>query len=254
MKLRVSELGAGPPICLLHGLFGAGRNLGVVARALAPRHRVLLPDLRNHGRSPHAATMTYAEMAADIRETLAAAGALPAALLGHSMGGKVAMRLALDDPDAVTRVLVADIAPIPYPPHFRGPGAAMLALPLVPGLTRVAASAQLAAAIPDDALRAFLLQGLDLADPPVWRIGLAEIMRNLTDIESWDVPPGARYDGPTLFLAAGRSDYVTETARPAIRALFPAARFATLKDAGHWLHADQPAAFNAAATAFFNPA
>lgn len=253
MILHSSELGAGPPVCLLHGLFGVGRNLGAVARALAPRHRVLMLDLRNHGASPHAPAMDFATLAADVRETLAALGALPAALLGHSLGGKVAMRLALADPAAVTRLLVADIAPIANPPHFHDIAAAMLALPLTPGLTRAKASLALTSAIPDAALRTFLLQNLTI-DPPAWRIGLPEIIAALPTIEGWTTPPRTHYPGPTLFLAAEHSTYIPNSAHATIRALFPAARIEVIHGAGHWLHADQPAAFNAAVTAFLTPA
>ncbi len=115
------------------------------------------------------------------------------------------------------------------------------------------ASALLAPAVPDAALRAFLLQNLRLEGAPAWRLGLAEIAANLPLLEGWDVPPGARYEGPALFLSGARSSYVRPDYRPAIRALFPAARFATLRDAGHWLHAEQPEAFAETAAAFLAP-
>jgi pimeloyl-ACP methyl ester carboxylesterase len=249
--LSAQEAGEGPPICVLHGLFGAGTNLRTATRSLQATRRVILLDLRNHGNSPHAPAMSYAEMAADVRETLAALGALPAAFLGHSMGGKAAMRLALDAPEAVTRLLVADIAPVAYQPHFHELVAALRALPLRPGLTRAEASALLAPYVEDAALRAFLLQNLRFgAGAPAWRIGLDAIAANLSLLEGWEAPPGAAYGGPVLFLAGERSGYVRPEYRPAIRALFPAARFATLRDAGHWMHADQPEAFAATATAF----
>ena len=253
MILRAEEMGNGAPVCVLHGLFGSATNLRTVGRRLAATRRVLLLDLRNHGTSSHASSMSYAEMAADVRETLASRDALPAALLGHSMGGKVAMRLALEAPGAVSRLLVGDIAPVTYPPHFRDLAAAMLALPLRPGLKRAEADALLAPAAQDRALRAFLLQNLVLGEAPAWRIGLAEIAAALPGIEGWDAPTGASYGGPALFLSGGRSDYVRAADRPLIRALFPAARFVTLRDAGHWMHADQPEAFAATATAFLAP-
>jgi pimeloyl-ACP methyl ester carboxylesterase len=249
--LHAIEAGAGPPVALLHGLFGAARNLGVVQRALAPRHRVLALDLRNHGESPHAEGMAYADLAADVRETLGARGALPCALLGHSMGGKVAMQAALTAPTEVSRLLVADIAPVPYHGAFAAYAEAMAALPLTPGLSRAAAEAALAAAVPEPAVRAFLLQNLRLSPTPAWRIGLAEIRRALPQILDWDAPPGARYPGPALFVAGAQSDYIRPEHRPLIRALFPAARFVTLKGAGHWLHADNPVGFARLAEDFF---
>ncbi|MGH7155592.1 MAG: alpha/beta fold hydrolase, partial [Acetobacteraceae bacterium] len=119
MILNAVTTGVGPDLVLLHGLFGSARNFGTVQRALAARFRVTTLDLRNHGTSPHAAGMDYGMMAADVLETLEAAAMLPASILGHSMGGKVAMRLALERPEAVSALIVADIAPVPYPPHFR---------------------------------------------------------------------------------------------------------------------------------------
>lgn len=249
MILHAIEVGSGPPVALLHGLFGAARNFGAVQRSLSGRYRVIALDLRNHGASPHAADASYAAMAADVLDTLAALGASPAALVGHSMGGKVAMTAALLQPGAVSRLLVADIAPVRYEPHFRAYADAMHALKLRPGLTRAEASAALAPAVPDPAVRGFLLQNLHLGAQPAWRIGLDELAAALPGIEGWD-PPGAQYPGPVLVLSGARSDYVRPEHRPLFRALFPAVRFATLRDAGHWLHADQPEAFTATVAAF----
>jgi pimeloyl-ACP methyl ester carboxylesterase len=243
MILHATTLGAGAPVVLMAGLFGQGRNFGALQRHLGMRARAIALDLRNHGESPHADTMSYAEMAADVVETLATLDALPCALLGHSMGGKVAMRAALDRPDAVARLIVADVAPVPYDHDFADFIAAMRAVPLSPGLTRAAADAALAAAgIADGRVRGFLLQNLRLAPEPGWRLGLDAIERAMPQITGWEETPGARYDGPATFLAGGASDYLLATHHAAIRALFPAARFETVDGAGHWLHADQPAA------------
>ena len=238
MILAAREAGGGPPLCLLHGLFGAARNFGALQRRFAAQFRVIALDLRNHGASPHAPGMSYGTMAEDVRETLAAMDALPAMILGHSMGGKVTMRLALERAEDVRALVAADIAPVPYPPHHREMAAAMLALPLTPGLTRAGADAALAAAVPEPEMRGFLLQNLITGENPSWRNGLAEIAAAMPDIVDFPVPPGARYEGPTLFVAGARSDYIRPEHRPIIRALFPAARFATVPNAGHWLHAD----------------
>lgn len=250
MILHAREAGEGPPVVLLHGLFGSARNLGTVQARLAARYRVLALDLRNHGDSPHEFGMDYATMAEDVRETLAARDALPAALIGHSMGGKVAMRLALAAPEAVTRLLVADIAPVAYPPGFGAYAAAMAGLSLHAGLTRPEADAALAPVIPEASVRTFLLQNLRLGEAPSWRIGLSEIAAALPDIEGWSAPPGASYGGPTLFVSGEVSPYIQAEARPTIRTLFPAARFVTLRHAGHWLHADNPDGFVAVVQAF----
>ncbi len=251
MILRTIASGAGPPIALLHGLFGTARNFGAVQKALSARHRVLAMDLRNHGESPHDPAMDFDLMAADVLETLAAHAVGPAGLVGHSMGGKVAMRAALAAPDAVARLLVADIAPVSYPGGFATYAAAMQAIPLTPGLTRADAAAALADAVPDPRVRAFLLQNLRLGDTPAWRIGLGEISAALPAILTWPELAGRTYAGPTLFVAGEHSDYIRPDHRPTIRALFPHARFVTLKDAGHWLHADNPAGFLAITEAFF---
>jgi pimeloyl-ACP methyl ester carboxylesterase len=249
MRLAVHAAGEGPPVVLLHGLFGSARNLGGLQRALADQFRVVSLDLRNHGDSPHDPAMDYATMAADVTETLDAEGVLPAAILGHSMGGKVAMTLALQAPDSVRRLVVADIAPVTYPSHFGAYVAAMLPVP--PEFSRAQADAALLDAIPDKAIRSFLLH--NFRSGAGWRVGLAEIAASLPRIESWGDDGTQPYAGPALFVTGARSDYVQEKDRPAIRALFPTARFVAIRDAGHWLHAEQPAAFNATVAAFLKP-
>ncbi len=244
MILACTEAGEGPPLVLLHGLFGAGQNWGAIRRALAPRFRVLAPDLRNHGASPHHADMSYAAMAADVAETMDAAGIARAAVLGHSMGGKVAMTLALTQPGRVERLVVADIAPVRYRPTLRAYVAAMQALPLAPGLARRDADATLAVTIPEPGIRAFLLQSLRFeTDPPSWRLGLAEIAAAMPAIEDFSPPPGAAYGGPTLVMAGARSPYIRAEDHAAFRALFSRVQFATVPDAGHWIHAENPAGF-----------
>ena len=244
MILRTVEAGEGPPVALLHGLFGHAGNFGAVQRHLAARHRVVAVDLRNHGGSPHAPGMRYPAMAEDVLETLRHLRALPCAVVGHSMGGKTAMAMALEAPAAVARLVVADIAPVAYAHHNRSIAAAMMAIPLAPGLTRAAADAALAEAVPAPEVRSFLLQNLRFGPQPVWRIGLSEIAASVPDLEGWPALDGV-YSGPALFIAGARSDYILPEHRAPIRALFPAARFVTLKDAGHWLHADNLAGFNA---------
>jgi esterase len=243
---------AGSPVVLLHGVFGQARNFGQIQRALAQRWRVIALDLRNHGASLHAPDMRYATMAEDVLETLAALDARPAALIGHSMGGKVAMRAALLRPASVERLLVADIAPVVYKPHNQPLVEAMMTIPLHDGLTRGEADAMLLGAVPEASVRAFLLQNLRLGAPPEWRIGLDEIAASMADIEGWDGPADAQYAGRTLFVAGETSNYIRRDDRPAIRMLFPGARFVTVKHAGHWVHADNPAGFLAVAEAFLS--
>jgi esterase len=247
MRLNLVEAGEGPPVALLHGLFGAAQNWGAVQKALAASgRRVLALDLRNHGASPHAAAMDYPAMAADVAETLAAASALPAAVVGHSMGGKVAMALALARPEAVARLVVADIAPVRYPPGLRGYAEAMRALPLRPGLTRREADAALAGPVPEVGIRAFLLQNLRFdTHPPRWRLALEEVTAALPVLEDFAgiAAEEARYGGPVLVLSGERSDYVRAEHHARFRVLFPAVEFATVPKAGHWVHAENPAGF-----------
>lgn len=252
MILEATELGSGPPVALLHGLFGAAANFGTVQKRLAERYRVIALDLRNHGNSPHAPYMSYPVMAEDVLETLRARNALPCALVGHSMGGKVAMAAALEAPGAISRVLVADIAPVVYPPVFRAYAQAMAAMRLSGDLTRVAADRMLSATVDSPAVRAFLLQNLRFGAQPGWRIGLDAIAGGLHVLEGWPELDENAYLGPSLFVSGARSDYILPEHRPIIRAMFPAARFAVLKNAGHWLHADNPEGFVSLVDAFLS--
>jgi pimeloyl-ACP methyl ester carboxylesterase len=254
--LHAESAGEGAPVALLHGLFGRARNLAGVARGLAAEHRVISLDLRNHGASPHAPGMSYAAQAGDVMETLDALFAFPADLLGHSMGGKVAMACALAAPERVRRLLVADIAPVAYDHANAAIAAAMQALTFRAGMSRADVAGALARAVPDPAVRAFLAQnyqpGTAAGAAPGWGIGLDFIAAGIKEIQAWPAfPPGSRFEGPALFVAGDRSDYVRPAHHAVIRALFPAARFVVLADAGHWLHADQPAAFLEVARAFF---
>ncbi len=251
MILHAIEQGRGSPVCLLHGLFGRAQNLAGLARRLCVRFRVVSLDLRNHGDSPHAAGMGYADMAQDVLETLAALDALPACMLGHSMGGKVAMVAALQAPDRLSRLTVADIAPVAYAHHNDGVARALQNLPLRPGLDRRQADAFLAGAIPDAVVRGFLLQNLVLGPAPRWRIGLDHIAGGIGQVEGWpDLSANPQYQGPALFVSAARSDYIQPAHHASIEALFPHAIVTRLEDAGHWLHADQPEAFGRLVEAF----
>ncbi len=251
MILHASEIGAGDPFVLLHGLFGRSQNLGTLARRLASRFRVISLDLRNHGASPHAAGMSYEAMADDVLETLADRNVMRASVLGHSMGGKAAMLLALTHPERIDRLIVADIAPVSYRHSNAAVSAALLGVPLEPGLTRAAAETYLETAAPDPSVRAFLLQNLIPGATPGWRIGLEHIAADMRLIEGFPaVPDGARFEGPTLFLRGANSGYVKESALPVVRALFPGAVLETVENAGHWLHAEQPEAFAAAVERF----
>jgi pimeloyl-ACP methyl ester carboxylesterase len=253
VRLAAVEYGTGSPVAILHGLFGSGRNWATIARHLAARHRVVAFDLRNHGASPWADTMSYPEMAEDVADSLVALGCRPAALIGHSMGGKTAMIMALADPAAVTRLVVVDIAPVPYKPHHLGLVQAMRALDLAGIARRGEADRRLAGAVPDPAERGFLLQNLVFDPDPRWRLNLETIERELPALGEFpEPPPGTTYDGPSLFVAGARSNYVRPEYETAIRRLFPQARVHRIAEAGHWVHAERPDALLAAVEPFLS--
>jgi pimeloyl-ACP methyl ester carboxylesterase len=240
MKLATSVTGEGKPLVLIHGLFGRARNLGIIARGFSDRYRVISLDLRNHGASPQVPGMAYADMARDVAATLADLNALPACVLGHSMGGKTAMMLALMQPEAVEKLCVVDIAPRVYGGHNRQVSEALLSLPLDRPMTRADADAMLAPAVPDAAMRGFLLQNFKPGEAPGWSIGLRNIVDGMEDICGWP-DQAATFTGPSLLVTGALSDYVTEADRADIVRCFPAARIMPIEGAGHWVHADKPA-------------
>ncbi|GCE82347.1 alpha/beta fold hydrolase [Komagataeibacter diospyri] len=250
MLLNTIELGpenddlSQPPVVFLHGLFGRARNFGFFQRRIAATRRTLALDLRNHGASPHG-PMDYPTLAADVCETLAAHNALPATVVGHSMGGKTAMMLALSFPAEVHSLMVVDIAPGEGGFSQSHELARKLAdLPLPDFLDRAGADAWLGQVIPEKSVRDLMLMNLDLGERPRWNIGLREIVASMPVIIGWpDLQPGIHYDGPTLFVAGGRSHYIQPDNYPAMRRLFPHYRLETIPDAGHWVHAQAPQAF-----------
>lgn len=243
--------GTALPLLIVHGLFGSARNWGVIARRLADVREVIAVDMRNHGASPWFPTQGYPEMAADLAEVISANGG-QVDVLGHSMGGKAAMLLALTRPDMVGRLIVADIAPVAYPhdntPHVR----AMQALALEGLVTRGQADAGLAVTVPEESLRAFFLQSLDLkADPPRWRLNLDVLANEMPKIVGWPQVTG-QFPGRSLFVSGANSGYVRPENRAAILSLFPAARFVKIPGAGHWLHAEKPREFEETVRVFLS--
>jgi pimeloyl-ACP methyl ester carboxylesterase len=245
IQLAVTEYGSGPPLAILHGLFGSGRNWRSIAQQLAARHRILTFDLRNHGVSPWAEAMSYPEMVEDLRASRRAHGVANTVLLGHSMGGKVAMLAALLHPGEVDRLVVVDIAPVRSPPTLLAYVRAMRTADLRGITRRSEVDAELAEAVPDPAERAFLLQNLIIdAGTARWRVNLEAIERDFSAIIGFpDLPAGTAYSGPTLFVAGARSGHIRPEHEPVIRQLFPQVRIVRIKGAGHWLHAEQPQTF-----------
>ncbi|HUZ72565.1 MAG TPA: alpha/beta fold hydrolase [Stellaceae bacterium] len=252
VALAAAAFGAGPPVLILHGLFGAGANWTTVAHHLAARFRVVTLDLRNHGASPWAEPMDYAAMAEDVAAFMAARGIGRAALVGHSMGGKAAMVLALTEPHLVERLVVVDIAPVAHRPLHGVEVEAMQALDLRGVRRRAAADALLRLRIPDDAVRHFLLQNLVAGpDGMTWRLNLAAIAAAMTTLAGFPaLPVGAAYRGPVLAVRGERSDYIADRDLPAFRRLFPTLDLVTIAGAGHWVHAERLEEFLAVVTPF----
>lgn len=238
-----SQGASAPPLVIAPGLYGSARNWGVIARRLADIRNVVTVDMRNHGTSPRFASQSYPEMAADLAEVIASLGS-PVDLLGHSMGGKAAMHLALTDGALIRRLVVADIAPVAYDHDQTRHVRAMRGLDLAGVTLRSEADLRLADTIEDPALRAFFLQSLDLKAEggPRWRLNLDVLEAEMPKIVGWPGTQG-HFDHPTLFLTGANSSYVLPEHRATIRALFPKARFAKLPDTGHWLHAEKPREF-----------
>jgi esterase len=255
MKLAVAEAGEGPPLIILHGLYGSSRNWATAAKRLSGRWRTLCLDLRNHGASPWADGVAYRAMAEDVLETLAAAGVEePPVVIGHSMGGKTAMTAALMKPEALRALVVVDIAPVAYGHSHEGFITAMRALDLSAFSRRAQADEALAVAVPEPGVRTFLLQNLVFEDGRGrWRINLDAIEAAMGELTGFPfAPDAARYERPALFVVGGESAYVDGASVRAIRGFFPNARVETIAGAGHWVHAEAPAAFMAALEGFLD--
>jgi pimeloyl-ACP methyl ester carboxylesterase len=248
LSLHYREAGraTGEPVLLLHGLFGSAANWGRVSRILADDWRVLVPDLRNHGQSPHAAQHDYPAMAADLVALLDRLEIEAATLVGHSMGGKVAMHLALTAPHRVARLGVVDMAPVRYAHDFDDVLQAFDAVD--PGAIAGRSDAERAMADRRVAagMRAFLLQNLvrDADGGWRWRLNLAALRRAQPDLRGFpDVEPGTAYTGPARFIRGALSDYVRPEHEARVRELFPGAAICEVAAAGHWVHAEQPSGF-----------
>ena len=249
----VGDETAATRVVFLHGLFGRGRNFTRIAAGLEPEAQSLMVDLPNHGRSAWTEHFDYAQMAdlvaAHLRGGFAESG--PVDVVGHSMGGKVAMRVALQRPDLVQRLMVVDISPV------KGLGSSfdtligsMQSLDLNAITSRSDADEKLAVGIPNPVVRGFLMQNLRHEPGPDgqrtwhWQMNLHALARDLrTHVADWPDTDDRTYPGPVLWVAGEHSDYIRPEAAPAMRALFPKVITVTIKGAGHWVHSEQPEAF-----------
>lgn len=251
MQLSYQSYGQGRPLVILHGLFGSATNWTSLGKALGAHYRVLAVDQRNHGSSPHSAELSYSLLAEDLRGFVTEHELGPIYLLGHSMGGKTAMEFALREPATVERLIVVDIAPRAYPPHHDEILDALGSLDLSAYTSRSALDAALAECIDDLPTRQFLLTNAtrDEQGQFRWKLNLPAIDRNYAQLTA-AIPGGRSFDSPTLFVRGARSDYIQPQDEATIRALFPQATISTIEDAGHWIHAEAPAAFAALVRAF----
>lgn len=229
------------PLVLAHGLFGSGANWRGVAKRLSGDRRVLVVDMRNHGRSFHADSMSYEEMARDILDTLDAENIDRADLLGHSMGGKAAMVAALLSPRAVEHLVVVDIAPVNYTHSHMPLIDAMMGVDVAALNSRKEADDALQEAIQDTMTRQFLLQSLEKAESGYrWRLNLDALKHGMGDLIGFPDLDATKFDGPALFIHGAESEYVQPEHHTRIERYFPNAVDVAVDQAGHWVHADQP--------------
>ena len=244
MQLHFQSFGNGPPLIILHGLFGSLENWHSISRNLATDFQIFAVDQRNHGRSPHAPEMSYQLMAEDLREFAASQHLASANLLGHSMGGKTAMLFALTFPELVKKLVVVDIAPRAYPDHHREILKALSSLDLSSFKSRAEMDSHLATSIPGLAVRQFLLKNVkrDQAGRFYWQMNLAAIKANFARLSEEISTPGS-FDKPTLFIGGERSNYIGGDDLPAIQKLFPRVQYFQIAAAAHWVHAEAPEPF-----------
>ena len=268
VRLSARSMGeAGSRVAFVHGLFGQGRNWTTIARGLAGDHRVTLLDLPDHGHSPWTDRVDYVDMAERLAAELDLSGE-PVTLVGHSMGGKVAMQLALRRPELLRALVVVDIAPVEYPlsggrtedpdeeaSPFAAYIAAMQAIDLTGLRSRTEADDALRDVVPSRMVRGFLLQNLEREGTAGWRwrLNLEVLCRDLDRLRGFpEPPPGARYEGPVLWIAGANSHYVLDRDRDRMQQLFPSTRLVRIKNAGHWVHSEQPETFTATLRRFLD--
>lgn len=244
MNLHFESYGQGEPLVILHGLLGSADNWHSIATKLASHFRVYTLDQRNHGHSPHSSEMDYSLLAQDAHDFIKSQGLADALVLGHSMGGKTAMQMALLYPRQVRRLVVVDIAPRGYAPRHWSMLQAMASLDLAHSRTRSELESALAPVVADLSTRQFLLKNAVRTETGHfdWRIGLRQIIQNysrLTEALNGERP----FDKPTLFIRGQKSDFLFESDLPDISRLFPRARLRTIPAAGHLVHVQNAEAF-----------
>jgi esterase len=243
MKLNFKKTGQGAPLIILHGLFGSADNWFSIAKELESDFTLYLIDLRNHGDSPHSDEWDYDVMAKDINEFIEDQKIEAAFLMGHSMGGKTAMNFAMKYPEKVSKLIVADIAPRYYPLHHQHILEGLNAVPIDSLKSRKEADDVLSQYITIPGIRQFLLKSLGRGDDGgfVWKINLSVITEKIANVGT-ALESNTTFEKPTLFMGGEKSDYIRSEDKEEIDRLFPNSHIIYIKNAGHWLHAEQPAA------------
>jgi len=242
MNLSFKEYGEGFPLIILHGLFGMGDNWASLARKFGEHFLTFTPDLRNHGRSDHLPEMDYNSMAGDVRALMENQWIHESYIMGHSMGGKVAMKLALEYPDKVKKLVVVDIAPKTYQAGHDEIFEAMRSLNLGSAEDRKSLEASLHTRIPDFGIVQFILKNIVFdkrLEKYQWRMNLDAIYENYDNILK-GIDASTTFDGPALFISGSNSRYIKQNDHDLIKKIFPAARIEVVEGAGHWVHADKP--------------
>ncbi|AGA76940.1 alpha/beta fold hydrolase [Echinicola vietnamensis] len=241
MKLNYKKVGQGKPLIILHGLFGSADNWLSIAKELEEDYTMYLVDQRNHGDSPHSEEWSYKSMVDDLAAFMTSQGLEAAYIMGHSMGGKTAMNFALKYPNKVQKLIIADIAPRYYPPHHENILAGLNAIDMDHLASRKEADETLAEHIPEMGIRQFLMKSLgrDENRKFVWKINLPVITEKIDNVGA-EIESDKSYAGPTLFMRGANSDYIQEKDKEDLEKYFPEYKLITIKNAGHWLHAEQP--------------
>jgi len=246
MKLFFRQFGEGKPFIILHGLFGLSDNWVSIAKILSQNFRVIIPDLRNHGQSPHSPVFNYDAMTSDVLELMDELDLNQAIILGHSMGGKVAMQFALQNPELVEKLIVVDMSMRRYDGRQLHSDIiqAMMSIDFNTIESRTEVNRQLATTIDDERVRLFILKNLyrKTRYQLDWRLNLSDINQNI-DYVFDSISSNTHYNGPALFIKGEKSDYIQDSDLPKIIQYFPNATFQTVSGAGHWVQADNPEGF-----------
>ncbi len=243
MKLFFRHYGSGQPLIIMHGLLGMSDNWVTLAKRLSENYSVFLPDLRNHGQSPHSMEFNYKVMADDLGEFIVDNNLKDPVIAGHSMGGKVAMLFALNNPEVVKALIIVDMSPVAYDNHDYNFGivSAMMSVNMNAVNSREEVSKALERNIPQEVTRLFVMKNLHrkAAHQFEWRINLSAISNNLPDLVA-SIESNKKYSKPALFVRGTNSEYIEESHYPLIRKMFPNSEIIPIEGAGHWVHAEKP--------------